>query len=502
METLKSFLDQSLLIWKDSTAAARFGISLLLLIFFGAIIGVGIWSSQPEYVQLAAELDPGKVTKLIDALEAADIKYEQKGASSVWVDKRNRTRAQNAASRLGIGQMSSERIQTSPWDPMDAQKDASRVNLQLDLKRMVEEFDAVDEATVLLGNPERQPFLRRHSEPTASVSLKLVPNSGFDGQMALSIASTIAAAVPDLTPERVSITDTEGNQYTTDPTHGRMNKREEYRIRRENELAEKAERLLYSTLGFGNYTVAVTTEFSFPEGKTTSIELDSKNKVVVKETVNSNMTTADNRSALGPAGVVANNGTAPPRQSAKETISKQEDSESEYRVPETTKTEIIDTPVMERMSVSVVVNSTKLAADNQPIPAETIASYENLLRQAVGFRDDKDEFKLEFMPFVERAPVEAPSPFITLPWEKINQILKNLSLGLAALVALFVAFKALKRIQPDPSLAQEANDRGSQVMQLSDLVKQNPEVFSKIIESWSSLDSKKANDETIESKAA
>ncbi len=53
MQTLKSYLDQSLLVWKDSTAAARFGIILLLLICFGAIVGVGIWSAQPQYVAVA-----------------------------------------------------------------------------------------------------------------------------------------------------------------------------------------------------------------------------------------------------------------------------------------------------------------------------------------------------------------------------------------------------------------------------------------------------------------
>ena len=80
MQTLKSFLDQSLLIWKDSTAAARFGIGLLTLICVGAVIGVGIWSSQPYYIVLASDLEPSQASKVIDALEAGNISYQIKGS--------------------------------------------------------------------------------------------------------------------------------------------------------------------------------------------------------------------------------------------------------------------------------------------------------------------------------------------------------------------------------------------------------------------------------------
>jgi hypothetical protein len=93
---------------------------------------------------------------------------------------------------------------------------------------------------------------------------------------------------------------------------------------------------------------------------------------------------------------------------------------------------------------------------------------------------------------------------MTLPWDKISEVLKNLSLGLAAVITLFVAFKILRKIQPSPStLTQEARERGSSpVDQLGDLVKQNPEVFSKIIESWATLDSKSSETEVPENRAA
>lgn len=503
METLKSFLDQSLQIWKDSTAAARFGIGLLLLICVASVAGVGVWSAQPDYSVLASEIKPGKIAKLIDALEAADIDYIQQGPTTVLVDKRDRAKASREANRLGISHDSGEKIVSSPWDSLDSKKEAQRLNLQLSIRRMIEDMDSVTEAQVIISNPERQPFMRKTSQPKASVSLELNPHSEFGPPAASTIARMVANSVVGLTPDNVSVSDTEGNQYNTDPSQGQLTQKEEYRKMREQDLVEKAETILYRTLGFGNYNVVVTTEFSFPDQKTTSVEFKKEDKVAIKEDVESKEKKQDNRSALGPVGVNNNNGRGTSTQGRQDTVEKTETTKSEYRIPETEKIEVIDTPIMEWLSVSVIINSTAVEDENQTIPQELKSEFEASLREAVGIREKtKDKFSLAFIKFPEVETSEEPSAFATLPWDKINQFLKNLSLGLAALVALFVAFKALKKIQPDPSLSPETADRESQVDQLSQLVKENPEVFAKIMESWSTLDSNEKPEKTNESQAA
>ena len=84
MQTLKSFLNQALLIWRDSTGAGRVGIALLLTICVGGIISVGIWSAQPNYVLLARDIDdPGQAAKIMAALDAENITYQIKGSGSM-----------------------------------------------------------------------------------------------------------------------------------------------------------------------------------------------------------------------------------------------------------------------------------------------------------------------------------------------------------------------------------------------------------------------------------
>ena len=116
MQTLKSFLDQALLIWKDSTSAARFGLALLMAICVGSLIGVAIWSATPNFVVLASDIEPDQATKAIDALEAANIDYKFQGSDTILVDQKKRARAQIAIRKLGIGKKRHQSRRTFTMD--------------------------------------------------------------------------------------------------------------------------------------------------------------------------------------------------------------------------------------------------------------------------------------------------------------------------------------------------------------------------------------------------
>jgi flagellar biosynthesis/type III secretory pathway M-ring protein FliF/YscJ len=160
-------------------------------------------------------------------------------------------------------------------------------------------------------------------------------------------------------------------------------------------------------------------------------------------------------------------------------------------VSSTTEEKLVRTPVLNLLTVSVLVNSAKVQNDAKEIPASVKQSIEALVKQAVGFRDSTDQFNLEFFEFVDLLPTEE-TPASAIPWDQINSVLKNISLGVAALIALFLGLKTLRTFQPAPSSgtagAASNGPQTSQVSQLSELVKQNPEVFSRIIAAW-------ANDE-------
>lgn len=503
MQTIKSFLDQSLVVWKEATAAARVGIALLLVLCIGAILVVGVWSAQPNYVALASDLSHDQLTKLMVGLDQANIGYEIKGAGSIiQVDGRQFDRASVIAGEQGISSAHVELEEASPWmDPVN-QQNVYRRNLEKQLAASIEKLAPIEVATVHLSIPERQPFLRASLNPTASVVLKIAPKQRFSETQAASISTLVANAVPGLRPDQVAISDTQGNLYSNDETLGRLTKQEEFRINRERELVAKAQAMLINFLGAGNSQVEIAADFSFPEAKTTTTEYDPNKKVITSETVDSSTSTLDNPTGGGAAGINSNGIS---NANKKQVTSKTEVLNSQYEVSSTTREDVSRTPILNALTISVLVNSAKVQNEAKEIPESVKLGIEQLVKQAVGFRDGADRFSVEFFEFVDPLP-EAEVTAMAIPWEQINSVLKNISLGVAALVALFLGLKVIKSLQPStaPATATAAlsSERGAQVNQLSEMVKQNPEVFSKIIAAWANDAQTAPGAETSRQKAA
>ena len=487
MQTLKTFLDQSLTVWKESTGAARLGILLLLLICIGAIVGVGIWSVQPNYLKLADNLDHNKSSQLMAALDQANIGYQIRGAGSIiLVDERHFDRASIIAGSRGISPQHIELEESSPWVDPVSQQNILRRNLERQLAASIQQYASVETATVHLSLPERQPFLRKSTDPTASVILKLAGKQRFSEPQALAIAELVSNAVPGLRLEQVAITDTAGNLYSHDEDLGRLTKQEEYRLNRERELAHKAQAMLVNFLGMSNSRVEVTADIAFPEGRTTIKEFDPSKRVVTSEIIDASSSSGETgNQAIGVAGTASNGGNRGGGANNRSQNTKSELINTTYEVSSTLREEFVRTPVVNVMTVSVLVNSAKVSNDNQEIPVAVKNSIEGLVKQAVGFREGIDQFNLEFFEFVELLPVEPPVG-VWFPWEQVQSLLKNLSLGIAAIVAFFIGSRTLKNLAPTPTTDRPAmaGDRESQVNQLSDLVQNNPEIFSRILASW------------------
>lgn len=503
MQTLKSLLDQSLLIWNDATGAGRIGIALLLLICVGSVVGIGVWSAQPNYVVLASGITPSQASKMIDSLDSAGIAYQIKGSGSIiLVDKQKWSRAKLAAGQLGIDNSESEMEETSPWMDPTSQQNTFRRNLERRLERSIAKFKNVTTAKVHLSIPERQAFIRQSNAPSAAVVLEISSKTKFSDSHAHSIASMVANSVPGLMEENVSISDTLGNNYTVDETSGQLSKQEEFRVMRDRELAQKAQAILSPFLGVGNTSVAVTTDFTFPMGTKTTKEFDPDRKVLVNEQVKSTTSRAGDSVASGAAGTASNvgGGGSGNRIGQSPVVSKTEDLSNRYEISSTSRTESMQTPILNMMTVSVLVNQATVQDESGAVPPDVRKKVVSLVSQAVGLRSGTDQISVEFFTFVESE--DGVAPLVSgMPWEQINNVLRNISLGVAALVALFIGMRVIKKFQPEPVVASSETSEGpTSLGELSEMVQQNPEVFAKIIANWASTDMSDQSD--VSSKAA
>ena len=501
MQTLKSFLNQAMLIWTESTGAGRVGIALLLVICVGGIVGIGVWSSQPNYVMLASELEPSEAAEIIAALDTANISYQVKGAGSIiLVDKRKWNPAKIAAGKLGIQNVQDNMEESSPWmDPL-TQQEIFRRNLQKQIESSIIQFKNIKTATVNLSIPKKQAFIRESNQPSASVLIEVAPKSKFNESNAAAIASLVSRSVSGLTIDQVSITDTDGTEYATDESLGRLTKQEEFRIVRERELSQKAEWLLTQFLGMGNAAVAVTTDYSFSFGTTEKHEYDADSKVLLSEDVTTTKNFAQPMSADGVEMSSEDSGAPVVPTRSDKPVSDHEKLNNQYGFSQTKSSRTEQTPVLNMMTVSVLINKTTVEDENQVVPTEIKSKIEEIVGNAVGLRGATDQITVEFFEFANPVP-QVEEPISAIPWDQINAILKNISLGIAALVTLFIGLKVLKSFKPNQVEVEQVADQSTQINQLSEMVKENPEVFSKIIASWSNLDATTEN-ESPASKAA
>ncbi|NNE01507.1 MAG: hypothetical protein HKN47_29700, partial [Pirellulaceae bacterium] len=322
---------------------------------------------------------------------------------------------------------------------------------------------------------------------------------------ASSIASFVAFAVEDLRPEAVQITDKEGRSYTVpDEQVHQINSQVEYIAELESKLSHKAETQLLHFLGYGNASVQVSLDMTFTQGSTTITKYDPDGKVAADEDLVSETTTNAEAPTEGAAGVASNLQTR--RRSGSNVESKTENIKTTYLVPKTEETQANSTPVRNFMSVSVLVNSAAngIQQEDGTLPAGLDEKVTAIVKNAVGFRTDTDTISVEFFAFPQSEfsmePVAVP-----FDWARLAKVVESASLAVAALLAFVMGFLLLRKIQPmtstDNSVAapQMDRERMENVNQLSDLIKEHPEVFTQIVRSWSGVDNQETSSQ---SKAA
>ncbi len=475
-----------------------------------AIGGVGYWSIQPSYVVLVSESESEKVDKVIDALDKAGIEYQLSGAGgNLLVDKRDYAKARLLARSNGVASAADQASGSlgGAFGSPTERRNLARLQKQQNLAATIKKMTIVDHADVHLNVPNKGPFERKTSAPSASVLLTLRPGERLSDQQASSIASFVAFAVEDLRPEAVQITDKDGRSYTIpDEQVHQISSQVEYVAEAERKLAKKAETQLLHFLGYGNASVQVNLDLTFTHGSKTTTSYDPDGKVPTEEDLVSETTSNADEPAVGSAGVASNLQTRRRGAGSTNIQSKTENIKTSYLVPKTEETEANSTPIRNFMTVSVLVNSDAegVKSEDGSLLAGLDQKVTSIVKNAVGFKDDADTISVEFLPFPSAGlsldPVAAP-----FDWSRLTSIIENASLAIAAGLAFLMGVLLLRRFRPMPE--QETSSRGPQldrerlesVNQLSSLIKDNPEVFTQIVRSWSGTE---GQDKSSQRKAA
>lgn len=139
---------------------------------------------------------------------------------------------------------------------------------QGELTRSIEKMNGIKNVRIQIADPERSIFEEQDEAPTASVMLILDPGYKLKSSQVKAIKNLVAYAIPRLTPDKVFITDQNGNSLD-DETGKNSNDMESFKTTFEEDTATKITTVLEKIMGKGNATVQVSADINFDSAKST-----------------------------------------------------------------------------------------------------------------------------------------------------------------------------------------------------------------------------------------
>lgn len=428
MDDLKVFL-QNLGVGK---LVALLGSALLSLAFLGYLI---MQTTKPDLSLLFSHLDPAEAGRIIDRLESMGIPVELRGdGSQIYVphDRVARIRMDLAQAGMpGSGSLGYELLdKTDLLGTSSAVLDINYVRaLEGEISKSIRSIQGVSAARVHLVLPKKEIFSKDRTQPSASIVLKMNRGRLTQGQVQ-GIQHLVAAAVPGLSVEKITIVDDKGSLLARQNEEGVFDasNNQEMRASYEQKLSHAIEGFLEKTLGPGKARVEVNAEMDFDRVTLNSEEFNPDGQVV-----RSTSTTGENASSneQGGEGSISVQNALPENDQGKgasDTRSSNKNNRNEentiYEISKTLKTQIKETGGVKKLSVAVLVDGT-YGQDGkyQARPKPDMDQMTTLVKTAMGFNAERgDVVEVINMPF---APSEAPPS----PLGFIDTILSQISLA-------------------------------------------------------------------------
>jgi flagellar M-ring protein FliF len=206
---------------RASAALRGFGAGRLLVPGTTALGLLGLFVlllrvAEPQYTILYGDLELEDSAAIVDRLEALGVTFRLPGDGRtilVAADQAPRLRMTLAEDRLPRGGTVGDEIfdRQGALDPADFLANVNlRRALEGELARTIAALADVRSARVHLVLPRREQFRRRQFEPSASVTLHMYGGRRLDRRQVQAVHHLVAAAVPELSPERITLVDARG----------------------------------------------------------------------------------------------------------------------------------------------------------------------------------------------------------------------------------------------------------------------------------------------------
>ncbi len=424
-----------------------------------------LWSSGTRYSVLFAGLSGEEGGRTVAELQKLNIPYQiTEGGRVILVaaDDVGFARLQLAA--RGIPKQDGDQWALLDNESLGVSPFVEQVHyaraIETALAHTVREIDGVISATVKLALPKETDFLADSPKPSAAVMVRLRPGVQLTTAQIDGLVGLVAAGVPGLNRENVTLVDQSGRVLNTNGKDGLQQVPQQLEVARQvaNRYEAALTDLLLPVLGRGNFRVSADADIDFSHSQESSLRYGDSHVLSQDEAIHPH--SANVEQAIGIPGALSNRppetpttAAAPARPTpasgavapppAASTTPSETDKPTAPPLPDSHRTtnydidrtvQSLDHPLwrLRAINIDVLINN----PSRNPIPAERIQSINKLVSSAIGTGENRHITVVE-LPFAGEGSHDgdANPPWWRQQW--MTALEQNALLMLAGLLVLF-----------------------------------------------------------------
>ncbi|MFZ9949118.1 MAG: flagellar basal-body MS-ring/collar protein FliF [Gemmobacter sp.] len=457
---------------RDMTAQPSFRRAMPTIVtVIAAIAGIALYAvvQQPKLTTLYASLPEAEKARIVDALTNSGYTVSvDPTTGDVLVPVADYHRSRMTLAAQGLPSVVPDGYAALGDIPMGTSRSVEIMRLkqaqEIELARSITEIAAVQSARVHLALPERSVFVREQETPTASVFVQIAPGRKLDEEQVDAIVNLIAASVPNMAREGVTVVDQLGRMLTRsndDPSSILSDSQLRYRMRLEQIYRTRIEMLVGPMVGAGNVNAQVNLDIDFTRREVTEERVDPEGNALRSTQATRDVTR--NPEAAGIPGAVSNRapteaeltGRLPGTEANAADPSVESESTSSvqnYEVSRKVETTMDPATRISRIAVAVLVKEREAVnpetglIEPVPFPEETLEEIRKLVAGVVGLNEERgDLVTVTAQPFVQQLDESVKVEWFEMGWIKLaaQQFLTVLTL---AVIALGVIRPLLNRV--------------------------------------------------------
>lgn len=308
----KALFSQLVIVFGKLTQAQKTIIAAAVAGIIGFLIFLVVYTSDSPsskdegYQVLFESLTPQDAAQVVAQLEKDKIPYRIPRDNVIEVPKEVVYKERITIASMGIpkeGHVGFELFDKQEFGATNFDQEVKfRRALEGELARSIDSLSPVEKSSVSLALPKETLFVSEEVPPSASVMVQLYEDRKLTPKQIRGIKKLVAAAVPKLKTENVTLINSDGESLgdsDADAMMGELSQmQQQYKTKEEKKQEEKIINVLAPFIGGKDRVVAkVTIEYDFSEQSSTSEKYDPEN------VVRSEQTSEEKRDGSSPAAV-------------------------------------------------------------------------------------------------------------------------------------------------------------------------------------------------------